>query len=45
MIGQLADLAILSADLFTVPVPELPNIRSEMTMLGGRIIHETGVVH
>jgi hypothetical protein len=45
VIGQLADLAILSADLFTVPVPELPNIRSEMTMLGGRIIHETGVVH
>jgi predicted amidohydrolase YtcJ len=45
VVGQLADLAILSADLFTVPVPELPNIRSEMTLLGGRVIHETGAVH
>jgi len=45
VVGQLADLAILSADLFTVAVPELPNIRSEMTLLGGRVIHETGAVH
>lgn len=43
-VGQLADLAVLSADVFTVPPPELPKITSELTILGGRIIHETGAV-
>jgi predicted amidohydrolase YtcJ len=43
-VGKLADLAILSADLFTVPVPEMEKIRSVMTILGGRVVHETGAV-
>jgi predicted amidohydrolase YtcJ len=44
-VGQLADLAILSADLFSVPVAELEGIRSVMTVFGGRIVHDTGVIH
>jgi predicted amidohydrolase YtcJ len=43
-VGMLADLAVLSTDLFTVPVAEMEGIRSVLTMLGGRIIHETGAV-
>jgi predicted amidohydrolase YtcJ len=44
-VGMLADLAVLSADLFTVPVDQMEAIRSVMTMLGGRVVHETGVIH
>ena len=43
-IGKLADLAILSADVFTVPVEQLESIRSEMTMLGGKVVHQSGAV-
>jgi len=45
VVGQLADLAVLSADLFSVPVAELEAIRSVMTVFGGRIVHDTGVIH
>jgi predicted amidohydrolase YtcJ len=43
--GMLADLAVLSADLFTMPVAEMPAMRSVLTILGGRIVHDTGVIH
>jgi predicted amidohydrolase YtcJ len=43
-VGMLADIAVLSADVFTVPVEQMEAIRSAMTMIGGRIVHETGVV-
>jgi predicted amidohydrolase YtcJ len=43
-VGMLADLAVLSADVFSVPVAELEAIKSVLTMLGGRVVHETGVV-
>lgn len=43
-VGMLADLAVLSADVFSVPVAEMEHIRSVLTMLGGRIVHETGAV-
>ena len=42
--GMFADLAVLTADIFSVPPPELPAISSVLTMIGGRIAHETGVV-
>ena len=45
VVGQLADLAVMSADLFSVPVAELEAIRSVMTVFGGRIVHDTGVIH
>lgn len=43
-VGMLADLAVLTADLFTVPVAELEAIRSVLTMLGGKIVHDTGAI-
>jgi predicted amidohydrolase YtcJ len=43
--GMLADLAVLNADLFTVPVPQLPGLQSVLTMVGGKIVHDTGVIH
>jgi len=45
VVGMLADLAVLSADVFTVPVEQIEGIRSVMTMFGGRIVHETGAIH
>lgn len=43
-VGMLADLAVLSADVFTAPPAEMEGIKSVLTMLGGRIVHETGAV-
>ena len=36
--GKLADLAVLSQDVFTVPMDELPKTSSVMTIVGGRIV-------
>ena len=38
--GKLADLAALSDDLLEVPEGEIPELRSVLTMLGGRIVHQ-----
>jgi predicted amidohydrolase YtcJ len=38
--GMLADLAVLSQDVFTVPPPELPKTQSVLTMIGGKIVWE-----
>jgi predicted amidohydrolase YtcJ len=40
--GQLADLALLSDDFFTVPDSEITNIRSVLTVLGGKVVHGNG---
>ena len=37
--GMLADLAILSQDVFTVPPPELPKTTALVTMIGGKVVH------
>lgn len=42
--GQLADLAVLSQDIFAIPPFALPATRSELTMVDGRIVWDTGVV-
>jgi predicted amidohydrolase YtcJ len=42
--GFLADLAILSQDIFTVPDDRLPETVSLMTMVGGRITYDAGVL-
>jgi predicted amidohydrolase YtcJ len=39
--GMLADLAVLSADPLTVEESGIAEIKSVMTMVGGRIVHET----
>ncbi len=38
--GKLADLAVLSQDIFTVPAADLPNTESVLTMVGGKIVYE-----
>lgn len=42
--GMLADLAVLSADPFTVPVRQLPGIKSELTLVGGKVVYDSGVL-
>jgi predicted amidohydrolase YtcJ len=37
--GQLADLAVLSDDYFTVPDNEISGLSSVLTLLGGKIVH------
>jgi hypothetical protein len=39
--GQLADLAVLSADYFSVPEEEIKQLESVLTMLGGKIVYAT----
>jgi predicted amidohydrolase YtcJ len=38
-VGQLADLALLSGDYFSVPEDEIVHLRSVLTMLGGKIVY------
>jgi hypothetical protein len=38
--GMLADLAVLSQDIFTVPVQALPATTSVLTLVGGAIVHD-----
>jgi predicted amidohydrolase YtcJ len=38
--GMLADLAVLSQDIFTVPIEQLPATRSILTMVEGKIVYE-----
>jgi predicted amidohydrolase YtcJ len=37
--GQLADLAVLSADYFSVPEDAITDITSVLTLLGGQVVH------
>jgi predicted amidohydrolase YtcJ len=38
--GKLADLIVLSGDPRTIPGEELMSLRTEMTVLDGRVVHE-----
>ena len=42
--GKLADLAVLSHDLMSVPEEEIPNIGSLLTIVGGQVVHRSGVL-
>jgi len=37
--GQLADLAVLSADYFSIPEEEIKHLESVLTIVGGKIVH------
>lgn len=39
--GKLADLLVLDRDYLTVPPDEIKDIQPVMTMVGGRIVHDT----
>jgi predicted amidohydrolase YtcJ len=41
--GKLADLAVLDRDYFTVPDAEIKQIRSVMTIVNGKIVHQNGL--
>ena len=38
-VGKLADLAVLSQDYLTVPVDEIGDIESVLTLLGGEVVY------
>ncbi len=40
-LGQLADLAVLSADYFSIPEEEVKQLESVLTMVGGKIVYAT----
>jgi predicted amidohydrolase YtcJ len=40
--GQLADLAVLSADYFSVPEEEIKGIESVLTLVGGKVVYAAG---
>jgi predicted amidohydrolase YtcJ len=42
--GAHADLVVLSDDYFTVAEERIPEIGAELTVVGGNIVHSTGVV-
>jgi len=39
--GKLADVAVLDRDYFSVPDVEIRKVRSELTVVNGRIVHES----
>jgi hypothetical protein len=42
--GKLADLTVLSQDIFHVPPDELPKTESVLTMVGGKIVYDAKAV-
>src|SRR5262249_49592291 len=40
--GQLADLAVLSADYFSVPEDDIKRLESVLTIVGGRVVYGAG---
>ncbi len=42
--GYLADLAVLSQDVFTIPLPAVPGTVSLLTLVGGQIAWDAGVM-
>lgn len=42
--GKLADLAVLSQDIFTVTPPELPKTDSVLTIVGGKVVYDAGAI-
>jgi predicted amidohydrolase YtcJ len=43
-VGTLADFAVLSDDVFTAPAARLPGITSLLTVIGGAIVYDAGVL-
>jgi len=44
--GKLADMAVLTNDLLTCSVDQIKNIKSDLTLLGGKVVYSSGkVIH
>jgi predicted amidohydrolase YtcJ len=41
-VGKLADLAVLSQDYLSVPLDQVGNIASVLTLLGGDVVYAAG---
>ena len=41
-VGKLADLVVLDRDYFTVPDADIKKVRSLLTVVDGRVVHESG---
>jgi predicted amidohydrolase YtcJ len=41
-VGKVADVVVLSRDLFSIPAEELASARVELTVFGGRVAHAAG---
>ena len=42
--GKLADLVVLSQDIFSAPVPELPKTSSVLTIVSGKVVYDARVL-
>jgi predicted amidohydrolase YtcJ len=40
--GKLADIAVLSGDLMHCPAGQIRDLRSELTVAGGKIVYSSG---
>jgi hypothetical protein len=38
--GKFADLAVLSADLMTVPDEQIKDVKTDLTIVGGKIVFQ-----
>jgi len=43
-VGKVADLAVLSQDIFEISVPALPQTKSVLTMVNGKIVYDAQVL-
>jgi predicted amidohydrolase YtcJ len=43
-IGNHADFVVLDRDFFTIPEADIPRVRSVLTVIGGKVMHDAGVV-
>ena len=42
--GKLADLAVLSQDIFTIPIEDLPKTESVLTLVNGKAVYDAKVI-
>ena len=42
-VAQLADLAVLTADYFSIPEEQIKRLESVLTIVGGKVVHATGL--
>ena len=43
-VGKVADLAVLSQNIFLVPIPKMMETESVLTMINGKIVYDAGVL-
>jgi predicted amidohydrolase YtcJ len=42
--GKLADMVVLTNDLLTCPVDQIKNIKSDVTIMGGKVVYSSGAL-